>query len=130
MSTDWMRDRKLVRQYHRECLDYGPTLAPYPIPPPNNLKEPLRAWRSREYFVQLYWDPSSLPRLTINRCRIKAGGWEGGISWDTIQRLKREAGYGDSWAVECYPPDNQVVNVANLRHLFLLPERPAYGWVK
>lgn len=43
-------------------------------------------------------------------------------------RLKAECGRGDKWAVELYPPDEAVVNVANIRHLWLLPEPPAFGW--
>jgi hypothetical protein len=30
--------------------------------------------------------------------------------------------------VEVYPPDEAVVNVANIRHLWLLAEAPAYAW--
>lgn len=36
-----------------------------------------------------------------------------------LQRLKRECGRGDLDAVEVYPRDCDVVNVANMRHLFV-----------
>jgi hypothetical protein len=32
------------------------------------------------------------------------------------------------WAVEIYPADGDVVAVANMRHLWLLPEAPAFAW--
>jgi hypothetical protein len=51
-----------------------------------------------------------------------------GIGWDDLQRLKGEAGYGEYCAVEIYPPDADVVNVANMRHLFILKSPPAMMW--
>lgn len=44
-----------------------------------------------------------------------------GITWDDLQWIKRAAGYGDREAVEVYPLDDDVVNVANMRHLWILP---------
>jgi hypothetical protein len=68
-------------------------------------------------------------RLSVCRARMgKNGRWEDGITWDQLQRLKAECGYADSWAAEIFPPDAQVVNVGNLRHLWLLPEAPAFAW--
>ena len=32
--------------------------------------------------------------------------------------------------LEIYPPDDQVIDVANMRHLWLLDEAPAYAWRK
>jgi len=93
---------------------------------------PIEAFRSREFLVQIFDEPSGL-RMSVNRTALKGFRdgqplWRDGISWDELQRLKAEAGYADRWAVECYPPESEIVNVANLRHLWLLPEAPAYGW--
>jgi len=54
--------------------------------------------------------------------------WVDGITWDDLQRLKREAGYGDREAVEVYPPAACVVNEANIRHLWILPSRMPFSW--
>lgn len=92
---------------------------------------PFAAWRSREFLVQACRSecPPGVTRLSINRSRLDSRGeWLQGITWDEIQRLKREAGFGEMWAVEVYPADSCVVNQANIRHIFLLPEAPAYGW--
>ena len=51
-----------------------------------------------------------------------------GITWDELMECKRQAGHGDRWAVEVHPPDSQIVNAANMRHLWLLDEAPPYGW--
>lgn len=51
-----------------------------------------------------------------------------GIHWDDIQRLKAEAGFATAWAVECYPAAGQVVDVANMRHIFIMPEAPDWAW--
>lgn len=91
---------------------------------------PIEAWRSREFLVQIYIE-NGFERLTAMRSEITPQGkWKDGISWDELQRLKFECGRGDRWAVECYPPDSEVVNVNNLRHLWLLPSAPEYGWRK
>lgn len=44
--------------------------------------------------------------------------------------IKRQLGYGDFDAVEVYPKDNDVVNVANIRHLFILNEPLPFIWRK
>lgn len=90
----------------------------------------VAAWRSRGYLVQVVKETSGFTRLSINRAAVdgKTGRWVDGITWDDIQRLKAEAGYASCWAVEAYPPDAEVVNVANIRHVFLLPEAPPFAW--
>lgn len=89
---------------------------------------PFEVWRSRDFLVQLYQEPAAV-RVTVNRTHAPNGiDWAEGISWDELQRLKAEIGRGDAWAVEIYPADEHVVNVANMRHLWLLTEPLAFGW--
>jgi len=90
----------------------------------------LKVLRSREFLVQIHEEPAGMLRMSVNRtawCE-RAGGWGEDITWYDLQRLKREAGYGQRWAVEIYPDDHAVVNVANMRHLWLLSEPPVYAW--
>ena len=93
---------------------------------------PVAAWRSNRYCVQLYDESSRLPgliRLSICRSRQgKHGGWEAGLSWDELQGIKREVGYDEWYGVEVYPCDRDVINVANFRHLWLLPAPLPIGW--
>jgi cupin superfamily acireductone dioxygenase involved in methionine salvage len=93
-----------------------------------------RVLRSRSFLVQIF-DPEQegLPRrLSICRTQINAQEkrWSDGITWDEIQQLKREAGYGSVDAVEIYPADNDVVNVANMRHIFLMAQPLSFAWRK
>lgn len=88
-----------------------------------------RALRNRDWLIQ-FFDDNGIIRLSICRAKLDPTGtrWADGITWDELQWLKAEAGFADSWAVEVFPPDDQVVNVANMRHLWVLPGAPDYGW--
>lgn len=89
---------------------------------------PLEVWLSRDYLLMVYRE-GAYQRLSVVRVMTDpTGRFAGSIPWEDLQRLKRECGRGDSWAVEVYPADADVVNIQNMRHLFLLPEPPAYGW--
>tara|TARA_R110000868_G_scaffold346380_2_gene607429 strand:+ start:674 stop:1078 length:405 start_codon:yes stop_codon:yes gene_type:complete len=88
---------------------------------------PIEVWRSSAFLVMVFIDHGH-ERLTINRTSHVGQSWAQNITWDEIHNLKAECGRGDRWAVEVYPPDREVVNVANMRHIWLLPEPPPYGW--
>jgi hypothetical protein len=89
-------------------------------------------WRSRDYLVQAFEEDNLMTRLSMCRTTLKGTRWDDGLTWDEIQGIKQIVGYGDSWAVEIYPATNHVINVANMRHLWLLPEgaEPEFGWRK
>jgi hypothetical protein len=93
-------------------------------------REPRRVWVSRDFLVAEHAEEHVICRLSINRTSVVAGGgWRDGITWDELQELKRQVGYGDAMAVEVYPPDADVVNVANIRHLFVVhPEAVPFAW--
>lgn len=100
---------------------------------PRGPGSPFEAWRSREYLVQVFQDhaPGVVARLSINRTRLAPdGGWAQDIPWEDMQRLKREAGFGGFDAVEVYPSDGNVVNVANMRHLWVLEKQLPFAWRK
>ena len=94
----------------------------------STLKE---VWRSRDYLVQIYTD-NDHERMSVCRTTVDArtDRWNDGITWDDLMKLKRQCGRTGTWAVELYPPDVNVVNVANMRHLWLLPSAPSYAWNK
>lgn len=128
-QTNKAEFHQVRRQMQQENRLQSPTLKEMPFNRATE-KDPVRCWRSREFLVALYHD-QGFDRLSINRAEIQNdGNWKEYITWDEIQRLKGEAGFGDRWAVECYPPQSEVVNVANMRHIFLLPQAPEYGWKK
>ncbi|HKY81686.1 MAG TPA: hypothetical protein VJM09_09455 [Sphingobium sp.] len=101
----------------------------WPANPPSGL---IRALRSRDFMVQVYEEEGGILRLSVHRCAYDGatGRWKDGISWDDLQHIKTLVGYGNMPAVEIYPPIADEVNVANIRHLFILPKAPAFMWTK
>lgn len=91
---------------------------------------PYEALRNQKYLVQLYKEQGGIIRLSINSNEIdpRTQYFRDGLTWDELQAVKDEAGFADQWAVEIYPADESVVNVANMRHLWILPEAPEFVW--
>lgn len=88
-----------------------------------------RVWRSHDFLVQQFEAPEPATcRLSVCRTQQLGATWVGDISWDELQDLKTQAGFGFSFAVEVYPSALDVVNVANMRHLWILAEAPAFAW--
>lgn len=97
------------------------------------VKRPLAVWRSQYFLAVVYATPAvggvEARRLSVNRVTITNDGhWGANIAWEDLQRCKTEAGYGDWYGVEVYPRERDVVNVANMRHLWLLAEPLPIGW--
>jgi hypothetical protein len=96
--------------------------------------EALRVWRSADYLAVLYRQMADgNVRLTVNsvrrtacRKRYDKGGtdWRDGITWDELQRIKNECLGNDVWCVEVYPAQDKLVDVANMRHLWVLDGPP------
>ena len=83
-------------------------------------------------FLAQVFKVGDVVRLSINRITMNASGrWDDNITWDELQDAKRDCGYGDMLAVEVYPQDKDIVNDANMRHLWIL-EAPiaGVGWFR
>lgn len=90
-----------------------------------------RVWRSSDFLVQEYLNqgPAVVARLTVNRTALDAsGGWRAEISWDELQGIKNECGFGGFDAVELFPKACDVVHVANMRHLWILQGAVSFAW--
>lgn len=127
---------KLKREYLKaEAKKWPDRLTPVPVEdwPPSfhTLKrKPTGVMRSRTFLAQFFSGAGAV-RMSVCRTAIDDdGNWLEKITWDELQQLKSEAGYGYWWAVEIYPADSEVVNVANMRHLWLLDKKPEYAWGK
>lgn len=79
-------------------------------------ERPRYVWKSSRYLASLWLEDHRPPRLSV---RHIADPCDESISWEELQRIKRECGFGDQAMVEIYPPESDVVNVANMRHLWL-----------
>jgi hypothetical protein len=105
----------------------------WPSRPHTATARPVALWRSRNYLVTQWACPDFqgivARRLSINRTTMGVNGhWDQDIPWEHLQRCKRETGHGAWYAVEIYPRDCDIVNVANMRHLWLLAEPLSIGW--
>lgn len=116
------RDNKVhgraLHQIKRECW------------PTDDDEKRVEVWRSSTFLLQVFQEPGGVQRLSVNRTSIHVptGDWEEGISWEELQRLKAECGRADLTAVEVYPAEIDEVNVANMRHLWVLPEKLSFMW--
>ena len=93
----------------------------------------LRVFRSRDFLAQLFSENENVQRLSIMRTALicaKSRKWQDGITWDQLQQVKSECGFGHLDAVEVYPSDCDVVNVANMRHLWIFAEPLGFVWRK
>lgn len=126
--------RKDLKRYAKgleaENRKYGDRLVQLPRedwgPTAQKMTKPIvEVWRSRKYMVQVYDEGPTLERISVCRCAIDldAGRWRDGMTWDELQAIKSEIGRGDRDAVEVFPADHDVVNVANFRHLWVFRDR-------
>ena len=87
--------------------------------------KPLRVWISNEFFAVLYEQlVDGNKRLTVNKTKKNGKDFRDGITWDDLQRIKNECLGEDVWCIECYPAQDELVNVCNQRHLWVLDEPP------
>jgi hypothetical protein len=100
---------------------------------PTRCNDPKRSnvWVNSYFLVQEFQEADGMVRLSVNTTSLaNSGRWKDGISWDALQEIKGAVGYADRDAVEIYPRDSDVVNVANMRHLWITPEPLTFAWRK
>lgn len=119
------------RAVQKLVADLPVDLEPMPLEELEEVKRPglVGAWRSRHFIVQ-HWCDELGERLSITRIEeawLGAPPRSRAIPWETILRLKRQAGLGDRWAAEVFPPDSQgdEFNRTGL-HLWLFLDPPAF----
>lgn len=79
------------------------------------------AFRNKFFLVQIYIHNENLIRLSINRTELDHKGyWKDGILWDEIQHIKNTLGYEEFDAIEVYPKKSDLVDVSNIRHIWIL----------
>ena len=77
------------------------------------LEDSIGVWESDTYNVYAFSE-GNLIRLDIERKDKK-----GNITWDELQNIKSNCGFGDMDAIELYPKDKDVINTENWRHLYV-----------
>jgi hypothetical protein len=132
--------RQLKSDQHKHVAQFSKvlTLVPESEWPRHLSPRPFQVWRSTNYLVQLYEEPRpgmfvpqfrGLIRMSVNRAQmLTTGRWKDGLTWDELQAIKSEVGFGDWYGVEVYPRDADVINDANIRHIWLMPLPMLIGW--
>lgn len=123
--------RKFLREENKKFTEVFVQIPKSDWPPlAKSTCEMIAAFRNRHFLVQVFAD-GPYHRLSINRNELdKDGDWKDGISWDELFAIKNAIGYAGFDAVEIHPRIVDVVNVANMRHLWVLPEPLTFGWRK
>lgn len=89
----------------------------------------LRVLRGRDFMVQVFEaEAPAIVRLSVNRTTLAGNRWDENITWDQLQWIKAQCGYPERDAVEVYPPTWDIVNVANMRHLWVLEGYLPFAW--
>lgn len=98
---------------------------------PTNCYDPkrVRVFQSRFFLVQEFRERDDVIRISVNLTTVDERlDWEDGIGWEDLQTIKDELGYAERDAVEVFPAQGDLVNVANMRHLWVLPYRLPFIW--
>lgn len=132
MGMERVQRRALRKELEKRSQTYSEKLTPVPEsewpPPRGDGERPTALWRSREFLVQEYQETDCV-RLTVIRVTLGADlHWEDRITWDELQRVKREAGYAEWYGVEVYPRDRDIVYDCKMRHLWLFEKPLPIGW--
>lgn len=133
MITDRARQKLIRREMAKLCKKRPPFLTPVPREEWSTAEEcrddgRIEAWVSSRFMAQVFDEGDGRLRVSVNRVTLnERGDWADNLTWDELMEVKRQIGRGDAYAVEVLPPDGQVVNVANMRHFWLLPEWVC-GW--
>lgn len=91
---------------------------------PAIFKRPIKAFRNNRFCV-LIFTHEGFTRLSINRTSINENGdYLDGITWDELFGIKNKIGFADCDAVEVYPAEKDLTNVANMRHLWIVENLP------
>lgn len=75
-------------------------------------------WISRVYLVQVVREAHEWTTLMIRRI----DGAEIRERWDELQMIKNDIAGAEALAIEVFPPTRDVVNMANLRHIRIVPD--------
>ena len=77
------------------------------------LEPSIAVWESDEFSVGAFMDQGFI-RLDIMRRNMADG-----ITWDELNQIKNECGFSEFDACEFFPRQHDIVNTANIRHLYI-----------
>lgn len=128
-SREYNSKVKFLTVENRRYSDEFVPLPPEQWPEWNGASMVERVLRNNRFLVQVILAEKGVRRLSICRTMIgRDGRWLDGITWDELQGIKNAVGFGGYDAVEIYPKANDVVNVANMRHLWVVEAGVPFAW--
>ena len=77
------------------------------------LEPSIGVWEDETYSVGAFMDQGFI-RLDIMR-----RDYRDGITWDQMNEIKNACGFSEFDAVEYFPRQRDIVNTANIRHLYI-----------
>jgi len=122
------RSARRLQQQARARLGAGEASSPWldhpsgewekiPIQPPGL----FRVASNSRFLALLAWHPSAQPDGAVLLLMLMRKDTKDGITWDELWNAKNALGFADHEAVELYPRVADLVNVANIRHLWVFP---------
>jgi hypothetical protein len=92
----------------------------------------LKMFASKHFMVHVMAVSDGIVRLAVSRnCfNEKGDDYAENITWDELLEIKRQVGMADKYAIEIYPPEQDIVNLSNHRHLWVLDKPLDIGWKK
>lgn len=97
---------------------------------PYELENLTEVWRSKRFLVQVLSEAGGMERMSVCRTSSNGSQWDDQITWEELMQCKREIGRAQRDALEVYPADKDIVNVANMRHLWIPVEPVQFAWRK
>lgn len=125
--------RALEKARRQQMASYPDTLEIVPETDPNipyssHPQDIEHIYRSKKYTVILWkigvgftgYNFGQRFSISRNEWNSKDRRYKDGLTWDEIMDIKREMGFGERTAIEYYPADSETINIANMRHIFLV----------
>lgn len=118
------------REQRRLSAKYGRALMKLP---PNEFEEisyaeiartkvnrlPDKAWKNNHYVVQLYRCERHVFEKHCDKIMIRRNDAEPITEWHVLQEIKNKICGEDATAIQVFPPQNELVDVANMYWLFV-----------
>lgn len=124
-----------IRELHRRNKTYPDVLTDVPQEEWPQIPEwiatgsvVVRVKRSKRFLAMEWRETNDAVRISVMRTEYGPDRLPlEGIGWDDLQLIKAQMNYAHLCAVEIYPPESEVVNVANMRHIWLC-NLPGFMW--
>lgn len=121
--------RRALEKAHRMLIaSYPERLTPVAendpdIPYTSRPEARMAVWRNKQFTVQI-WKYEHGIRISVfrNEWDSHTRRYKENITWDELMEIKRAVGYGEFAGFEVYPRDSEIINDANMRHIWINPD--------